>query len=156
MDEQPVPIGIRIAQIKLLQGRIFEALLKEHLKRELNASQVNILFQLWEEDNISIRELSERSKLAKTTLTSMLDRLEQAGWVKRENNPTNRREVRILLSDGAFQAEKECYEAFWRMQAINFKGFQEEEKAKLNVLLERLYQNLAEYEKQELQGKTKA
>lgn len=144
--EKDMPIGIRMSQIKLLQGRIFQSILSKHLDMDLNTAQTHILFQLWNEDNITISELSRRTDLAKTTLTSMLDRLEQAGWIKRKNNPDNRREIRIILSDNAVQLEKKCYEAFEEMSKINFRGFSQEEKQELDGYLKRLYQNLTEYE----------
>lgn len=141
-----MPIGIRMSQIKLLQGRIFQSILAKHLDMDLNTAQIHILFQLWNEDNITISELSRRTDLAKTTLTSMLDRLEQAGWIKRRNNPDNRREIRIILSDNAVQLEQKCYKVFEEMSTINFKGFSEKERQELNGYLRRLYQNLTEYE----------
>lgn len=144
--ERDMPIGIRMSQIKLLQGRIFQSILAKHLDMDLNTAQIHILFQLWNEDNITISELSRRTDLAKTTLTSMLDRLEQAGWIKRRNNPDNRREIRIILSDNAVQLEQKCYKAFEEMSTINFKGFSEKERQELNGYLRRLYQNLTEYE----------
>lgn len=146
MYEPKVPMAIRISQIRLLQGRIFESILKSHSNITLNAAQIHILFYLWKEDGISISELSKRTELAKTTLTSMLDRLEQSGWVKRESNPNNRREIKVVLSDTAFEAEEECNEMFQKMMEINFSGFEEQEKEELNQYLARIYQNLLDYE----------
>ena len=66
--------GILITRIKQLQGRIFEKLLAAHGISEFNGAQGRILFVLWEKDGIPISELAKKTGLAKTTLTSMLDR----------------------------------------------------------------------------------
>ena len=67
MDKNHLPVGIRIAQIKFLQGRIFRQLLREYAGTDLNGSQINIIFVLWQEDDITISQLSQRTNLAKTT-----------------------------------------------------------------------------------------
>ena len=68
--------GFLISQIKAVQGRVFEKLLIESGIDEFNGAQGRILYVLWQENNLPIVELSKRTGLAKTTLTSMLDRLE--------------------------------------------------------------------------------
>ena len=71
--------GFLVTKIKQVQGRVFERLLDENGISEFNGAQGRILFVLWGVDNIPISELSEKTGLAKTTLTSMLDRLRQRG-----------------------------------------------------------------------------
>jgi len=68
--------GFLISQIKQISGRIFEKLLSNAGVDAFNGAQGRILYVLWQEDNIPIAELSKKTGLAKTTLTSMLDRME--------------------------------------------------------------------------------
>ena len=78
------PVGILLAQIKQLQSRIIERKLKEtNNLDDLNGAQINILYHLWQQDDICISELSSRTKLANTTLTTMLERLERKGHITR-------------------------------------------------------------------------
>jgi len=74
--------GFLISKIHRLSGRIFTKLLKEYNIGEINRAQGRIMFPLWKEDGISINELSQKTALSKTSLTSMLDRLEKAGHIK--------------------------------------------------------------------------
>ena len=74
--------GFLIAKIHQLSGRIFSKLLKKH-QIEINPAQGRIMFVLWRNDNIPIQELAKKTSLSKTTLTSMLDRLEIMGYIVR-------------------------------------------------------------------------
>ena len=137
-----MPVGILLAQIKQLQGRIIEKKLKTSTSQDLNGSQINILYQLWLEDNITISQLSTRTNLANTTLTTMLDRLEKQGQIIRQRNENNRREVKIQLTDSAKKLRQESNLVLKEMHAINFKGFSNEEEDLMYYLLLRMKQNL--------------
>ena len=86
--------GFLIAQIHRLAGRVFARMLKGH-QIDINPAQGRILFALWEEDGIPIRELARRTSLGKSTLTSMLDRLEAAGHITRRRSTDDRRAVLV-------------------------------------------------------------
>lgn len=138
--------GFTISQIKQIQGRIFEKLLKENAIDEFNGPQGRILFVLWQEDNLPIHQLSQKTSLAKTTLTSMLDRMEKKGYLTRVFDPADRRQIRILLTEKA-TALKERYQAVSaQMNAIFYKGFSEEEIIEIDSTLEKLLKNLKDYE----------
>ena len=82
--------GFLIAKIHQITNRIFKQMLKEYGIKELNPGQGRILFALWQNDNISIRELSLKTQLTKSTLTTMLDRLENAGFLNRKKGKDRR------------------------------------------------------------------
>ena len=87
--------GFLVAKIHQLSQRIFARILKNANLTDLNPAQGRIMFVLWREDNISIHELSKRTLLSKSTLTSMLDRLEDSGFLKRIPSIEDRREILI-------------------------------------------------------------
>lgn len=134
--------GFLISKIKQIQGRIFERLLQEHGIDAFNGAQGRILFVLWERDGIAISELSVQTGLAKTTLTSMLDRLEASGHIMRLFDPKDRRKVVIRLTDEA-RALQERYEAVSaQMTAIFYEGFEEHEILVFEENLHRVLKNL--------------
>lgn len=137
-----MPVGILLAQIKQLQGRIIEKKLKAYICQDLNGSQINILYQLWLEDNITISQLSTRTNLANTTLTTMLDRLEKQGQIIRHRNENNRREIRIQLTDSAKNLRQDSNLVLQEMHEINFNGFSNEEEDLVYSLLLRMKKNL--------------
>ena len=123
--------GILITKIKQLQGRIFEKLLTTHGISEFNGAQGRILFVLWETDGIPISELARRTGLAKTTLTSMLDRMEQKELITRVYSPADRRTVKIRLTE---------------KNQIFYKGFSDEEIHTLETGLRKVLANLTKKE----------
>lgn len=91
--------GFLIARIHQTAGRIFARKLKEHDLQEINPAQGRILFVLWEKDGIPIQELAGKTSLGKSTLTSMLDRLEESGHIKRLPSGDDRRTIIITLTE---------------------------------------------------------
>ena len=95
--------GFLISQIKQISGRIFEKILSEKNIEEFNGAQGRILYVLWQEDSIAIKELSNKTGLALTTLTSMLDRMEKMDLIKRTFDKTDRRKILIILTEKAIR-----------------------------------------------------
>lgn len=144
-----VPVGINIARIKLMQERIFSGILKNMGIDAFNGPQGRILFNLWTEDNISISELSKETALAKTTLTSMIDRLEAQGHIMRVQNPNDRREIRVVVNENTKELQEPYNIALAKMRKINYKGFTQDEIEDFEEKLKRLLNNLCEYTEDE-------
>lgn len=138
--------GFLISKIKQIQGRVFEKLLTEYGINQFNGAQGRILFVLWNEDNISISELSSKTGLAKTTLTSMLDRLEASGNVKRVFDMRDRRKVNISLTTAARKLKGIYDEVSARMNEIFYEGFSDEEIISFEKYLECILNNLEKWE----------
>ena len=83
-----------MAKIRQVGGRISERILKQY-NIEINSAQGRIMFVLWQNDGISINELAKKTHLKKSTLTSMLDRLEKMGYIKRQRSKKDRRKILI-------------------------------------------------------------
>jgi DNA-binding MarR family transcriptional regulator len=138
--------GFYISQIKQLQSRIFEKLLKENGIADFNGAQGRILYVLWQEDNLSISELGQRTSLAKTTLTSMLDRMAEQGHVLRSYDPADRRQIRITLTDSAKALNNSYRTVSAQMNELFYKGFSNEEIIQIDGTLEKILRNLKECE----------
>jgi DNA-binding MarR family transcriptional regulator len=61
-------------------------------------TQYITLLVLWEEDNVSIKELGERLYLDSGTLTPIIKKLEKQGIVTRERDPKDERKIVITLT----------------------------------------------------------
>ena len=106
---------------------MFEHILSEKNIDAFNGAQGSLLYILWQEDGIPIRELSRRSGLAVTSLTGMLDRMEAAGLIYRDRGDKDRRKILIFLTDNARSLEKGYNEVTEEIENIYYKGFSEEE-----------------------------
>src|SRR5215470_16185553 len=70
----------------------------------LTPSQLYLLRQLWIEDGLPLRDLGVRAQLDATSTTWLVDQLEQAGLVQRKRNDTDRRIVRLFLTEAGRQS----------------------------------------------------
>ncbi len=134
--------GFLISQIKQIGGRIFEKILSEKGLDAFNGAQGRILYVLWQNESIPITELSEKTGLAKTTLTSMLDRLEVLGLAQRVFDKTDRRRILITLSEKARELQDVYDEVSVKMNEIYYQGFSDEEILQFEGYLLRILVNL--------------
>ena len=134
--------GYLISRIHQVGGRMFDKLLSEADIDAFNGAQGRILYVLWQEDGVSISEIAQRTSLANTTLTSMLDRMAEAELIRREAVPGDRRRQRIMLTAKA-RALRDDYERIsQRMNDVYYAGFTQEEYARLEGYLLRILSNL--------------
>ncbi len=131
-----------ISQIKQVGSRIFEKILSDKNIDAFNGAQGRILYVLWQTDGIPIIELSKRTGLAKTTLTSMLDRMETAGLIKRCFDQKDRRQILVVLTETARGLQADYDEVSDRMNEIYYKGFELEEILQLEGYLHRILDNM--------------
>jgi len=64
----------------------------------LTRSQWWVLTHLYREDGLSQTELAELMEIEKPSLGRLLDRLEAKNWIKRDNDPKDRRVNRVYLT----------------------------------------------------------
>jgi DNA-binding MarR family transcriptional regulator len=65
---------------------------------------------LWEQDNQTVKGLSEKLFLEPSTMTPMLKRLEAAGYVRRERDKEDERSVRVSLTDAGRQLREKAFD----------------------------------------------
>ena len=138
--------GFLISQIKRVQDRIFERLLQSCGVEEFNGPQGRLLYLLWQQDGVPIVELAQKSGLAKNTLTSVLQRMEEDGLIRREQNKTDRRQAVITMTDKARNARESYENVSQQMNRVFFQGFSEQEIKSLDSMLDRVLLNLKQTE----------
>lgn len=75
--------------------RIYRSLLEP---LGLTYPQFVVLMALWQEDNVSITRLAQKTGLAKATMTPLLKRLEGKGLIERQMLENNERQKNIVLT----------------------------------------------------------
>ena len=76
-------------------GRAYRPILE---KLGLTYTQHVALVALWEQDDQTVGELGEKMFLESNTLTPILKKLEQSGFIERRRDPADERQVRIRLT----------------------------------------------------------
>lgn len=139
--------GFLISQIKQVQARVFQRLLLDLGIEEFNGPQGHILYVLWQKDEVPIVELSQKTGLAKNTLTAMLGRMEEAGLIERKDSPSDKRQSLILLTKKARKLQVKYDEVSEKMNEIFYQGFSEKEALKMDSYLDRILENLEQSER---------
>ena len=134
--------GFLISRIKQMGTRIFDRMLATSGIDEFNGAQGRILYVLWQNDEISISSLSAQTSLANTTLTAMLDRMENNGLIVRKFDPKDRRNRLIVLTEKARSLKDDYTRISRKMNEIYYTGFTETEIVQFESYLQRILNNL--------------
>ena len=136
--------GFLISQVKQLSDRTFEKILKTKGIDEFNGAQGRILYILWNINNLSIKQISKFTKLAKTTLTAMLERMELQGLIKRTISKEDKREIIVSLTDKAKELKENYLDISKQMEKIFYKNFTDKQIENFENTLKKIIENLEE------------
>ena len=139
--------GFLIAKAHQIGGRVFARMLKEEGGVAINPAQGRILFALWKAGDMSVSALSKETALEPSTLTSMLDRLEAAGLLRRAPSPEDRRVVVIERTDANRALEELYLQASERMTELFYAGMAAPEVAAFERSLRKVVANLTAAER---------
>jgi MarR family transcriptional regulator, organic hydroperoxide resistance regulator len=95
---------------KLMLKGFREAASMKFKEHGFTVTQLSLMFILYRDPNIMLNELSERMGLSKSTVSSMVERLEKQGVVVRKIPKDNRRIVRLSLEQKFVEKHKDMLE----------------------------------------------
>ncbi|MCG2629861.1 MarR family transcriptional regulator [Bradyrhizobium sp. WYCCWR 13023] len=93
---------------------------------------------LWEQDDQTVSELGNKMFLESNTLTPILKKLEAMGYLRRQRDPADERQVRVSLTD----AGRRLREKGMHMNLVKSSGLKPDEFAQLQKTVVRLRDNL--------------
>jgi MarR family transcriptional regulator, organic hydroperoxide resistance regulator len=136
--------GSLVSQVHQVSGRVFSRVLKKHGIEDLNPAQGRILFVLWQHDGITQTELAERTKLDKSTLTIMLDRLVEDGQVERVRDESDARKRLIRTTKKNRSLHGAYAKASDEMTELYYRGISDTEIDRFERTLGKILANLEE------------
>ncbi|MFZ6757416.1 MarR family winged helix-turn-helix transcriptional regulator [Undibacterium sp. Ji50W] len=95
-----------IYSTNLAYSRVYKPVLEQ---LGLTYPQYVTIICLWEEDNQTVKGLSEKLFLEPSTMTPMLKRLETMGYVRRERDSEDERSVRVSLTDTGRELREKAF-----------------------------------------------
>ena len=140
--------GFYISRIKQVNTRLLNKFLAQKNIMAFNGEQGRILHVLWKNDGISNRELSKKSGLAMSSLTTMLERMEEKKLLIRKFCPIDKRKSLIFLTDYAKSLKSEYDEISDKMTEISFEGISDEERLAFETTLEKVLYNFEKAEQE--------
>ena len=113
-----------IYSANLAYGRAYKPILEE---LGLTYTQYIAIVALWEEDNQTVSGLGEKLFLESNTLTPILKKLEGMGYLRRQRDLTDERQVLVSLTD----AGRQLREKGLTMNLVKASGLMPEEFVKM-------------------------
>ena len=140
--------GFLVTKVKQLGDRIFQKILSEKDVDAFNGPQGRILYVLWQEDGVPIKTISEKSGLAITSLTTMLERVEKSELISRRQDEADRRKTLLFLTQKARNLKQDYDSVSEQMGEIYYDGFTKKEIIEFESYLERIMNNLEKWSEQ--------
>lgn len=126
-----------------------KALQNELAALNLTGAQFFILRCLSDEMGQTQKELAEQLEITSPSLTVMLKPLEEKGLIRRETHSRDARAKLIYLTEqGKEFLQNRIQPIIRRLEERLLSGFSDQERQKLAGWLERMVQNVKEYEKE--------
>jgi len=107
--------------------------------------QYGILSCLWCKDGQTATEIAQRICLDGSTITGILDRMENKGLLERQSDPNDRRAIRVVLSDKGRQLEKPLGEVVKASNQRVLDIFTKEEQELFVESLKRVADNISKW-----------
>jgi DNA-binding MarR family transcriptional regulator len=127
-----------VDRINSLQKR-FRHALEETLKEyDLTWGEWKVLGSLVLGESESPGELSNSLEVSTGAMTNRLDRLEEAGLIRRVSDPHDRRGVKLELTEAGSRAWTDSTSAQARKEALVASALTKREQVQLNTLLRKL------------------
>lgn len=104
--------------------------------------QEGLLYYLSQNDGLTMSELVEKLEIKHSTLFTMIERMAKAGLISKDKDKNDKRTSRVFLTNQGKQKLKELSKIWLDIESQLAKKFDEEEKAKLKTVLNKLINNL--------------
>jgi len=134
-------VGFLLSRATWAMNNAVNRMLRENNHADISVAYFAVLQALWENDRMSITDLGEKAQLEKSTMTSLIDRMEGAGLVRREDHPTDRRAYQICLTTRGKELEQSLDEVVSRVYKHLTRGIAEEDLQISIKVCKRLIQN---------------
>ena len=111
-------------------------------KLALQRGQFVFLTRICESPGLHLLELSHLLKVDKATATKAVQKLEAEGYVRKEQNQTDKRMVHLFPTERAQEVYPELIAEENRYLARCFAGMTKDEQARAETLLRRIRENI--------------
>jgi DNA-binding MarR family transcriptional regulator len=134
-------VGFLLSRATWAMNHFVNRMLRENGLSDISVAYFAVLQALWENDGMSISDLGAKAQLEKSTMTSLIDRMEEAGLLRREDHPTDRRAFRICLTGRGKELEVKLDPVVTQAYRHLTKGIAERDLQKAIEICKQLVQN---------------
>ncbi|AMV71077.1 MarR family winged helix-turn-helix transcriptional regulator [Desulfuromonas sp. DDH964] len=104
----------------------------------ITPTQFILLAMLWKTDGLSQNEICRKTKIDRTTISGVIDRLEESEFLERKKTPVDHRVRRLWLTDKGRSLEQDLCHAAYRLRHRIEERLVPGERKQLQRLLHKL------------------
>ncbi len=140
--EQKTRLGLLLKMVNNIYEREFNSAIS---KIDLTAAQCNILGFLHENEGHEVNpiDLEKRFHLKRPTVTGLLKRLEEKGFIRLGISRKDNRYKEIQLTEKAYAQRLEMISQLYKMEDRLYKNISEEEKLEVVRILNTMLKNMS-------------
>lgn len=136
MVENDSSFGLLFKQISIAFSNNFQ---REAARYDLTPSQASILIYLSKVDHpVNQRELEKYFRLTNPTVTGLMQRMENKGFIRREMNQADNRSKYIILTPKAMEISNEVRNNLYKVEEDITQSLSQQECAQLRQLLQQV------------------
>lgn len=140
-EERPISFGHRV---RTVARRIDRAMLARIGRYGLTMPHYYVLRELFNEEGLTQRELSDRLNLTEAASVVTLARMERLGLVLRTRDPADRRKINVYLSPKARKLRGPLHRHALEVNALAREGLSDTDILRFRAILDRMDRNLLE------------
>lgn len=133
-----------ISLISTIREKANKLIIREMTNRNIRGlvtSHGDIFAALFKEQVLTMKEIADRIERDKSTVTALVDKLIDMGYVKKEKDSSDNRVVLVSLTDEGKQLQSDFEEISNKLLATVYKGITAEEKETLTKILSKIKEN---------------
>ena len=139
----------KIEEVVLFQIDLTSKVAKQYSQKEFDKLKLGITVEQWvilkivsESNNLSQKELAQKSNRDPASITRALDLLEKKKLVQRNPTPNNRRIYNIMLTKTGEQFVQDNIDTIIKHRNLSVKGLSKEELENLSETLAKIRMNM--------------
>ena len=142
MSSRPMPYQVFGAFHQLIHSNR-QLMVRRLAEHGAHPGQAFCLRELAHDDGITQSDLAERLRVARPTVTVMLQKMEKAGLIERRSDEQDQRYTRIYLTDAGRRLQDDMHRQLDEMISDVVSPLSEKDQAELLRLLNALNDNIA-------------
>ena len=120
------------------QQSVHQLFKAELIPHGVTPGQYSVLKCLWKDNGQTVKQLAEHLYLDSSTVTGILDRMEQKGLIKKTADPKDRRALQVLLTQKGQALEEPLSQAILNANKKALQEMNDKEYESLKELLHKL------------------
>lgn len=123
----------------------FQGIISSRTGITLSLQEMKVIKFVGETNSCIMREISEYLRVALSTTTNVVDKLEEKGFVRRERIEEDRRIIKVFLTDDGQKIFQQCVEDFLKLSRSMLLSLSETEQDVYLSLIEKIARGGKQY-----------